>query len=367
MAPRPAGAATAQARPAGSRLDPSDERRLRAWRRAIGPVRAVSPDAQAEPDAAPREGPVRLTAATWNAQVGGGALGELWDTLEEEARAHGGALALLLQEVFVQEGAPRSPPPDASWAQAIAPVTGKLRAKRDIATFAKARGLHLIYAPSMRNGGPGDPPEDRGNALLANRPLLRPRIIELPFERQRRAAVAAAIRIQGATFRLCSVHLDNRAPWRKAWRSLGAGRRRQMEHLLAEYPEGAGGPFEAHILGGDFNTWYRGAREPAFRLARRAFPSPRKLDPRGTHHFEIGGWLRRSDYLLHRLPEGWRATCRRLSSTFGSDHYPIASVVTTNILPGRGRSEAPNPRAWTRPCPTEIRSGPQPTSGSANP
>ena len=185
----------------------------------------------------------------------------------------------------------------------------------------------------MRNGGPGDggPPEDRGNAIVANVPLLSPQAIELPLERQRRVAVAAAVTVGTESVGLCSVHLENRAPWKYMWRSLGSSRRRQMAALLTAFarPE-AGDPLgaaNAFVLGGDFNTWFRGRAEGCYRVARKRFPHPRRPDPAPTHHWELGGWSRQADHLLFRLPPGWRGEYRRLDDAFGSDHYPLAGTM----------------------------------------
>ena len=61
-----------------------------------------------------------------------------------------------------------------------------------------------------------------------------------------------------------------------------------MAGLLGAFPEAVAA--DAFVLGGDFNTWVRGRREGACKLARKQFPHPEKLDLRPTHHFEIGGW-----------------------------------------------------------------------------
>ena len=257
----------------------------------------------------------------------------LWERLAAEGGIAGpGPVVLLLQEVFA--GGPRLPAAGAgsAWAARIAdrPPGGD---RSDIVSFARRAGLSLVYVPSMRNGGPGDggPPEDRGNAIVANVPLSSPRAIELPFERQRRVAVAASVAVGAGVVDLCSVHLDNRARWRQAWRSLGAARRRQMAGLLAAFGgTEAGSPTgraDAHVLGGDFNTWCRGRSEGAYRVARRRFPLPERPDPTPTHHWELGGRLRHSDHLLFRLPPGWRGGYRRLDDTFGSDHHPLVGTV----------------------------------------
>lgn len=296
-----------------------DEAELARWRAAVGPVRVAEAAGTAGADL-----PLRVVA--WNAQVGGGAIRRLWDRL---AAADAGAeplpTALLLQEVFA--AGPDLPEAAAggAWASRI---TGAPQGegRTDIVTFAREASLSLIYVPSMRNGGPdGGPPEDRGNAILANVPLSAGCAIELPFERQRRVAVAAEVTVGDRRISLCSVHLENRAPWSRAWRSLGSGRGRQMAGLLGVFPGDSGA--DAFVLGGDLNTWMFGRREAAYTLARSRFPQPEHPDPRPTHHFEVGGWLRRADYLLFRLPPGWRGGYRTLDDSFGSDHYPLVGTV----------------------------------------
>ena len=307
------------------------------WRAAVGPARV----ANAAPGALARW---PLAVVVWNARVGGGAMRAFWNHLPT-----GSPTVLLLQEVFATGAAAGGaagattgattgvslpePSGDACWAARIADRPEE-EDRTDIVTFALEAGLSLLYVPSMRNGGPdgtpdGDAPEDRGCAILANMPLARPRAIELPFERQRRVAVAASVTLEDHTIDLCSVHLDNRAPWSRAWRTLGAARRRQMAGLLDVFP--ADDRAQAHVLGGDLNTWVGGRRESAYRLARQCFPLPDRPDSRLTHHFEIGGWLRHSDHLMFRLPSKWRGAYRRLDDTFGSDHYPLVGTVRPEV------------------------------------
>lgn len=298
------------------------------WREAVGPARVGNAAA-----AAPAV-PLRwsLAVAVWNARVGGGAMRAFWEHLPT-----GAPTVLLLQEVFATGASLPELSGNARWAARIADRP-KGESRIDIVSFAREMGLSLLYVPSMRNGGPGGgadgdpdggpdggPPEDRGCAIVANVPLAWPRAIELPFERQRRVAVVASVTLGGHTIDLCSVHLDNRAPWRRVWRSLGRGRARQMAGLVTAFPGDADA--DASVLGGDLNTWVGGRRESAYRLARQRFPLPERPDPRPTHHFEIGGWLRHSDHLMFRLPSGWRSQYRRLENTFGSDHYPLVGSV----------------------------------------
>ncbi len=326
----------------------ADLPRLRPWRRAVGPAWA---GAGGEAISARNLG-VRLplTVAAWNARTGGGALRAFWRRLEDEAGGPGRPVAALLQEVFsaglhVPAGAVAEQEAQRwAWAERIADRPA-VEPRTDIVSFAREEGLSLVYVPSMRNGrgdlggrvdaGPAVAvSEDRGNAIVANVPLSSPTAMELPFERQRRVAVAARATLGPVVVGLCSVHLDNRAPWRRAWRSLGRARARQMAALLqtlssfhpfriAGSPEAA--LADALVLAGDFNTWVRGCREPAYKLARQRFPLPSAPDARPTHHFEVGGLLRHSDHLLCATLPGWQAGCRRLDDAFGSDHYPLVA------------------------------------------
>ncbi|MGI9628003.1 MAG: endonuclease/exonuclease/phosphatase family protein [Longimicrobiales bacterium] len=297
--------------------------KLAPWRLAVGPTLTHVPSGGPDMVGGPNQTPDRLTVVVWNARVGGGALGEFWRQIQAEAQ--GGPIVLLLQEVFASGGAIPTPLPTGATCAGLISDSPPAEARTDVLSFAVAAGLTLAYVPSMRNG-PG--PEDRGNALLANVPLSQIHAVELPFERQRRVAVVGTVEWGGLAVRVCSVHLDNRAPWRRAWRSLGAARGRQMAGLLDQFGADTAERQQCSALGGDFNTWVGGTGEQAYRLARSRFPDPGRLDPRGTHHFEIGSVLRRSDHLLFSLPEGWRAEVRRLDDTFGSDHYPLLGTIS---------------------------------------
>ncbi len=336
---------------------PRDRAELRRWRAAVGPVRAGVVGDRGVWGAGIASGPrpgagagaARLTVVAWNARVGGGAIHALWDHLTGRTGIAGQdtPVVLLLQEVFA--GGPSLPAAGAgsAWASRIADhPPGEDRT--DIVSFARRAGLHLFYAPSMRNGDPDDggPPEDRGNAIVANVPLSSHRAIELPFERQRRVALAAKVAIGAGSVALCSVHLENRAPWKYMWRSFGIGRRRQMAGLLTAFPgpeaEDAPARPDAYVLGGDVNTWFRGRTEAAYKVARERFPQPEDPDPNPTHHWELGGWLRQTDYLLFRLPRGWRGEYHCLDDAFGSDHYPLVGTVEPRS--GRARRTVPRRR-----------------------
>jgi endonuclease/exonuclease/phosphatase family metal-dependent hydrolase len=173
----------------------------------------------------------------------------------------------------------------------------------------------------MRNGAPGTSDEDRGNAILSTLPLGNLAAIELPFEKQRRVAVAATINGQrpgGATWtlRLANAHLDNISPSR-LWIASEYARMRQARGLRDSLAGDS--PL---VLGGDFNTWF-GFNDGAYREIAPHFPDTRVTDTRRTF---LG--VLRLDHLFFRLPDGWHAEFKRAESTFGSDHYPLIARVT---------------------------------------
>jgi endonuclease/exonuclease/phosphatase family metal-dependent hydrolase len=194
----------------------------------------------------------------------------------------------------------------------------------DIVTIAAACRLNVYYAPSMRNGGPLVSDEDRGNAILSNLPLGELTAIELPFERQRRVALAATVSGVSAagapwTLRLVSAHLDNVVGLRKWWVAGSAAARARQARALVGYLENAG----PTVLAGDFNTWF-GFQDPAYRATARAFGTAVPADRRRTFR----GMLR-LDHMFLRLPEGWTGTFVRARSPFGSDHYPLVATIET--------------------------------------
>jgi endonuclease/exonuclease/phosphatase family metal-dependent hydrolase len=78
------------------------------------------------------------------------------------------------------------------------------------------------------------------------------------------------------------------------------------------------------VVAGDFNTW-RGSGEPAVALLRQSFPQSPAMPPLPTWRgpFRIHAQL---DYVFLR---GLFATAAvtRLPSVFGSDHYPMLTLV----------------------------------------
>lgn len=282
---------------------------LARWRDAVGnPVTRQQP-------AVPAAGADRITVVSWNVANGLGDVTGLVETFDA-----GEPLILLLQETY-RRGAtvPIGLHPAASFA-------GRLGGMRvfgddtDVESLADTLGLSLFYVPSMRNGG-ATSDEDRGNAILSNLPLTDLQAIELPFERQRRVAVAATVTGldaggEGWRLRVASVHLDSLSSRRTIWLGGEFTRARQARAVRE-----AVASHEAVVLGGDFNTWFAFA-EPAFVETFVDFPDTTLTDRRAT----FGGLLR-LDHLFFRLHDGWRATFGRADDTYGSDHHPLVGTI----------------------------------------
>jgi len=291
-----------------------DRHALARWSDAVGPafVRAVEP------------GPLvadRVVVVSWNTSVGDADIAELVRRL----RAANGAdvpLVLLLQETR-RNGVDVPVSRTAAYAGRLGNRRTAENHSRDIVSIARDTHLGAYYVPSMRNGGPTSD-EDRGNAILSNLPLSDLTAIELPFERQRRVAVAATV--AGVTntgnhwqLRLVSAHLDNMVGPRRLWFVGGEYARARQARALVSFLADA----NAAALAGDFNTWF-GFADQAYRETLRAFPGSTARDRRPTFR-----GLLRLDHAFFRLPPGWRADVSRGNDRLGSDHYPLISTVTT--------------------------------------
>jgi endonuclease/exonuclease/phosphatase family metal-dependent hydrolase len=293
-----------------------DAAELDRWCAAVGGPLLVGPET------APASFVEGLAVVVWNIHVGSAEIERLVAELRA-GKLHAGRpvehFVLLLQEaVRVGNSIPGAVPSGARFARAVA---APVDPTRSIEALAARAGLFGFYVPSMRNGA--GQREDRGNAILSTLPLSDPVAIELPYERQRRVAVSASVSIplrdaKLAPLRLVSAHLDNASRAVRFWRSFGAGRARQA-HGLREALEGE----EAVVLGGDFNTWFGGAREPAIVLLRDRFPAPARLPAGLTYSPGWGLPGRQVDYLLMRLPAGWQARYRVDSDRRQSDHAPL--------------------------------------------
>jgi endonuclease/exonuclease/phosphatase family metal-dependent hydrolase len=288
---------------------------LARWANAVGPPLIVDQrSTRATPSSA-----TALTLATWNVAVGEGDIARFIADLRRDHPER--PIVLLLQEVYRDGPTVPSQLLDGS---VCAGHLGKDHGgdAQDIGEIAASSGLNVYYVPSMRNGSPGDSNEDRGNAILSSLPLDDLGAIELPFERQRRVAVAATVTGRSADgaawrMRLVSAHLDNMVGARRLWFAGGTFARARQARALVDYVRDD----EIAVLGGDFNTWF-GFAEPAFQRTSRAFPDTDVKDTRPTFHH-----LLRLDHLFFRLPEGWTASFERGPSQYGSDHWPLVATI----------------------------------------
>ncbi len=260
-----------------------------------------------------------IVLVSWNVAVGAGDVDAL---VSELRRAHPASeLVLLLQETY-REG---PDVPAMMLSDAIVPRRlggSRPRGFRDVESIAERSGLNVYYVPSMRNGTDMRPGEDRGNAILSTLPLEDLSALELPFERQRRVAVAATA--SGATpdggtwrIRFVSAHLDNLAGPRRLWVAGSVFGRARQARALVDYVRGD----DVAVVGGDFNTWL-GFADLAFVETRRSFPDTNVTDRRPTFLN-----LLRLDHLFLRVPDAWSASSTRAAHPYGSDHWPLIATI----------------------------------------
>jgi len=269
-----------------------------------------------------------LAVLSWNVWIGRGRLGELVARIRDGRFASLGIepglpLVVLIQEAFRADDTVPAMSNGLAAREVLRPVSGR----EDIVDVARRLGLHLRYAPSMRNAGNQS---DRGNAILSTLPLSGARGIELPLVLQRRVALTAAVNAGRLRVGLLSAHLEPRGPVGYKW--LGAaGRAQQVRHLLERVED------DSVILGADLNLG-RGRAEPAWRSLTRAgfaFGVPGGVPPwRHTYHALPRLVL---DYILVRDRAATFARARvhrvdeppadRGRTVFGSDHHPLLARV----------------------------------------
>lgn len=294
-----------------TRADP----RLAGWRSAVGVP--LAEDAAA-PDGI--EPPGLLLILAWNVWIGRGKLDQLIPQIRREHPLH---LVVLAQEAFRRD---ETIPRDAT-AYAASDFSQRAWPEHDIATLARDLGLHLRYAPSMRNGAHRS---DRGNAILSTLPLEDTVAWELPFSYQRRVALAATVRLpDGRGLRVCTAHLDPRGG--SARDLLGVlGRGAQAQAVLERLAEAGDDPV---LLGADLNL-ARGRRERAFRVFadagfRHGVP---ERPPEWAHTYHRMPRLL-LDWVLVRDPAGLiggldieridEEPLDRGPYVYGSDHHPL--------------------------------------------
>ena len=171
----------------------------------------------------------------------------------------------------------------------------------DLHAIANGRGWPLFFVRVRDDGG-----RARGNAILSSLPILNPRTIPLPRERQPRAAAAASVDIAGRRLFVVSAHLENRARWWTAGLLSDAARGRQVDVLLQVLP-----PDEPGIVGGDFNSG--SAKHRLAALAHLFGETPRARAPT-SEPLSLAPLLRSA------------ADCncvRVVPDAYGSDHTPV--------------------------------------------
>ena len=301
--------------------DDRERRTLNSWCATVGPgVLASARKSQAASG--------DIAVVSWNVHAGGGDLPHVIRELRSGRLTSGrppGGFVLLLQEAL-RGGAsvPTILSTDSPVPERVSSSAGN-RSRNDVVTVAEAEGLSLFYLPSMRNGRHGGlNSEDRGNAILSTFDLEGPIGVELPFARQRRVAVAAVL--NGATpggeswqLRVASVHLDASTGPRQMWLFSSAHRERQAQAVVAALAQDDNEQQHPTIVGADLNTWAGGRREPAFITLQRWLPDVGPGAP-------FARWLS-LDFLFLELPPRWNAKPQRSTSSFGSDHRPIVSIV----------------------------------------
>ncbi len=265
-----------------------------------------------------------LAVLTWNVYVGGG---DLVAFLAEELGFACGAperrdsvlpfhFVLLLQEVHrVSSRLPVvGPGRTIPWRIEPTPPSGD---RVDITEVAERCGLALVYVPSVRNG-PTEAArsrEDKGNAILSTLAVTELAAIELPFEADRKVAVAATISGPGGDrLRVTSVHLDLASTLARTLRTGNATRLRQGLGLTEALDAMESLPT---VVGGDFNTW--SAHESVMRRLAIEFPDSPAWDGQTTR----GPFP--TDHMLFRTSPGSaiqlvEGSYRKISERYGSDH-----------------------------------------------
>ncbi len=297
----------------------NDAAELDRWCRAVGlPILVASPAVPRPTSPPPLD---ELVIVTWNAHLAEGRLEELVRALRSGALTSGRAVThfvLLIQEAYRRGAGVPAFPDNARTAFGIVPRDPH---GSDAHATAQSLGLSMWYVPSMRNGS--EMSEDRGSAIFSTEPLLDLRALELPFARQRRVTVGAAIDVRTKRgverLLLLSAHLEPVSSPKTLWifQNPRTGQVRAILGLLATPPFNAPAGTAGVVLGGDFNTVRGGDGESAYDLARQWSTSLGSEDRRRTH------LMGRLDYLFFRLTNGWQAGARRLDERFGSDHYPV--------------------------------------------
>jgi endonuclease/exonuclease/phosphatase family metal-dependent hydrolase len=122
-------------------------------------------------------------------------------------------------------------------------------------------------------------------------------------------------------FRVAAAHLDTRASLSRGWVFGGPSTRNKQAQALVTALEKVSDDGLPLIVGGDLNT-HLGANEASVKTVSKIMH--RKHHGRQRTH-RSGLIL---DYIFARVPEDWESgRCVRMSSHFGSDHYPLVLAI----------------------------------------
>ncbi|HEY8550677.1 MAG TPA: endonuclease/exonuclease/phosphatase family protein [Vicinamibacterales bacterium] len=298
-------------------LRPADEGDRRAHDEqcaAIGPALVLDRTARVTPAIRTFSQPT-LAIAVWNQHAGRGQLRRL--VADIRAGVDGTApprdFVVLVQEAYRERS--RGSRAEAGVRATPAAARDHDDLREDVPDVAREFGLYLFYVPTTVEDPDGAPRGDRGNAILSTRPLTNREVVELPFERQRRVAIAATVHAGPEAVRVVDVHFENRAGSRGWWLRSASARARQAAALVRALPDRG-----TLVLGGDLNTWSPG--EAILDVLRTRVTTWAVEDVRPTFHYGL-----RLDYLLGRLPDHAVVTQRRLDDRYGSDHYPLVGTI----------------------------------------
>ena len=291
----------------------NEVRALDRWNAGVGPPLVL-------PHSSVDAGPGTPVLVSWNTHVGAGDVDRLVADLRS-GKLTGRpvtSFVLLLQEAYRSGDSVPSKRSGSSWASAQQPRRPDAT-RDDIGAITARLKLAGFYVPSMRNGEPGKTAEDRGNAILSTMALTDLEAIELPLEGQRRVVVAATIAIpqpgrDAIPFRFVNAHFTNMVLHHLFLLS-ESGRLRQARALVRVLPKE--GPL---VVAGDFNAWF-GYRDASYKELAKVVRPAGSEDRRATF-----GPLR-LDHVLFRLPPGWHASVKRSDDRYGSDHYPLITVL----------------------------------------
>lgn len=273
------------------------------WCAQVGPPLVVH--ASSEPAVV-----TRLVIVSWNVEVGGGRVMELFEWLRKSAAAEGATVGfvLLLQEAYRAGGDMQAAVDRRGIPNGIRPVRPAL----DVDALARYLRMSAAYVPSMRNGDVESPDqwEDRGNAILSTEPLSDVIAIELPFGAQRRVAVAATITPRGAApFRAITAHFDT------FWHP--TAQRRQAEWLASQVERLRNESSLPIVMGADTNA-RTGARDATVAALARVLPLVA-----GCSDGPSTAYFLRFDFFFASLAPSNVQNCRTLPDEYGSDHRPL--------------------------------------------